>query len=67
MWGVVVLVLSLSTAEKHGLRQANRGRGVTETLALTGNRNWYLTVVFQGNRDCVLTEMFSVLVTDTGA
>ena len=67
MWGVVVLVLSLSTAEKHALRQANRGCGVTETFALTGNRNWYLTVVFQGNRDCVLTEMFSVLVTDTGA
>ena len=47
MWGVVVLVLSLSTAEEHALRQASRGCGITETFVLTGNRNWYLTVVFR--------------------
>ena len=52
---------------RHALRQASRGRGITETFAMTGNRNWYLTVVFQGNRDRGLTEMFSILVTDTGA
>ena len=66
VWGGDGGVLAFD-GRKARTRQANRGCGVTETFALTGNRNWYLTVVFQGNRDRGLTEMFSILITDTGA